>query len=43
MAAKLDVEITQMFQQAPWRYSDAVNQVIFGRFSLAQGVDLVLG
>lgn len=38
-AAKMDVEITQMFQQAPWRYSDAVNQVIFGRFSLSQGVD----
>jgi tetratricopeptide (TPR) repeat protein len=38
-AAKMDVEITQMFQQAPWRYSDAVNQVVFGRFSLAQGVD----
>src|SRR4051812_16263305 len=38
-AAKLDVEITQMFQQGPWRYSDAVNQVTFGRFSLSQGVD----
>lgn len=38
-AARLDVEITQMFQQAPWRYSDAVSQVVFGRFSLSQGVD----
>jgi tetratricopeptide (TPR) repeat protein len=38
-AAKLDVEITQMVQQAPWRYSDAVNQVVVGRFQLSQGVD----
>jgi len=38
-AAKLDVEITQMIQQAPWRYSDAVNQVVIGRFYLSQGID----
>jgi tetratricopeptide (TPR) repeat protein len=38
-AAKLDVEITQMIQQAPWRYSDAVNQVVLGRFFLSQGID----
>src|SRR3954469_17828477 len=37
--ARIDVEITQMFQQAPWRYSDAVSQVVFGRFALTQGVD----
>ena len=28
-----------MVQQAPWRYSDAVNQVVVGRFLLSQGVD----
>jgi tetratricopeptide (TPR) repeat protein len=38
-AHKIDVEITQMYQQAPWRYSDAVYQVVYGRFSLSQGVD----
>jgi tetratricopeptide (TPR) repeat protein len=38
-AAKLDVEITQMIQQAPWRYSDAVNQIVVGRFYLSQGID----
>lgn len=38
-AAKLEVEITQMLQQAPWRYSDAVNQVAIGRFYLSQGID----
>src|SRR5439155_11360418 len=38
-AAKLDVELTQMIQQAPWRYSDAVNQVAIGRFYLTQGMD----
>lgn len=38
-AGKLDVEITQLLQQAPWRYSDAVNQVVAGRFYLSQGVD----
>lgn len=38
-AAGLDVEITQMIQQAPWRYSDAVNQVVVGRFYLSQGID----
>jgi tetratricopeptide (TPR) repeat protein len=38
-AKKLDVEITQMIQQAPWRYSDAVNQVVVGRFYLSQGID----
>jgi tetratricopeptide (TPR) repeat protein len=37
--AKLDVEITQMVQQAPWRYSDAVNQIVVGRFFLSQGID----
>jgi tetratricopeptide (TPR) repeat protein len=38
-ALKLDVEITQMIQQGPWRYSDPVNQVIIGRFYLSQGID----
>jgi tetratricopeptide (TPR) repeat protein len=38
-AARLDVEITQMVQQAPWRYSDAVNQIVLGRFYLSQGLD----
>ncbi len=38
-AARLDVEITQMIQQAPWRYSDAVNQIVVGRFYLSQGID----
>jgi tetratricopeptide (TPR) repeat protein len=38
-AKKLEVEITQLLQQAPWRYSDAVNQVVAGRFYLSQGVD----
>src|SRR6478735_7744492 len=38
-AARLDVEITQMIQQAPWRYSDAVNQVVVGKFYLSQGID----
>src|SRR5437762_3664298 len=38
-AGKIDVEITQMFQQRSWAYSDAVNQITFGRFSLSQGVD----
>ena len=28
-----------MIQQAPWRYSDAVNQVVVGRFYLSQGMD----
>src|SRR5207247_8539436 len=36
-AAKLDVEITQMVQQAPWRYSDAAHQVSIGRSYLCQG------
>jgi len=38
-AARLDVEITQMVQQAPWRYSDAVNQIVLGRFYLSQSID----
>jgi hypothetical protein len=33
-AARFDVDITQMIQQAPWRYSDAVNEVVVGRFYL---------
>lgn len=38
-ATRLDVEITQMIQQAPWRYSDAVNQIVVGKFYLSQGID----
>src|SRR5262245_44239555 len=38
-AAKFDVEMTQMIQQAPWRYTDPVNQVAIGRFYLDQGID----
>ncbi len=38
-ASRLEVEITQMIQQAPWRYSDAVNQIVVGRFYLSQGID----
>jgi tetratricopeptide (TPR) repeat protein len=38
-AARLDAEILQMIQQAPWRYSDAVNQIAVGRFYLTQGID----
>jgi tetratricopeptide (TPR) repeat protein len=38
-ATRMEVEITQMIQQAPWRYSDAVNQVVVGRFYLSQGID----
>jgi tetratricopeptide (TPR) repeat protein len=38
-AAKLDLEFTQLIQQSPWRYSDAISQLAMGRFSLVQGVD----
>lgn len=38
-AGQLDVEITQRIQQAAWQYSDAVNQVVLGRFLLDQGID----
>ena len=38
-AKKLDAEITELLTQARWRYTDAVNQVIVGRFFLNQGMD----
>jgi hypothetical protein len=36
---KLEDEIGQLVRQAPWRYSDAVNRVIVGRFLLSQAID----
>jgi tetratricopeptide (TPR) repeat protein len=38
-AAKLDEQIAQMVKTSPWRYSDAVNQVVVARFNLSQGMD----
>jgi tetratricopeptide (TPR) repeat protein len=35
----LEEEITQLVQQAPWRYGDAANRVIVGRFLMSQGLD----
>ncbi len=36
---QLEEEITQLVQQAPWRYGDAANRITVGRFLLAQGLD----
>lgn len=35
----LDAEIEQLVQQVPWRYSDAPNRIVLGRFLLARGLD----
>lgn len=36
---KLTAEMGQMLQQAPWRYGDAVNQLVVAKFFLSQGMD----
>lgn len=36
---QLDEEITQLVKQAAWRYSDAGNRIVVGRFLLSQGID----
>ena len=38
-AEKLNEEIARMIQQSPWRYGDAVNQIVAARFLLSQGTD----
>jgi tetratricopeptide (TPR) repeat protein len=38
-AAKLEAEIGEMLKAAPWRYSDAVNQITVGRYYVSQGMD----
>ena len=38
-AAKLQAEIAALVKQTPGRYSDAVNQIVVGRFLLSQGDD----
>ena len=32
-------EIAALLKQSPWQYSDAVNQLVAGRFYLSQGMD----
>src|SRR5262245_60892628 len=38
-AATFETQIAALLKQSPWQYSDAVNQVIAGRFYLSQGMD----
>lgn len=38
-AQKIEAEIAQLFQQAPWRYSDSANQLIAASYVLTQGTD----
>jgi tetratricopeptide (TPR) repeat protein len=38
-AKKLEEEMAQLLQQAPWRYSDPLNQVVAGRFFISQAMD----
>jgi tetratricopeptide (TPR) repeat protein len=38
-AAKIEAEIAALVKQTPGRYSDAVNQIVVGRFLLSQGDD----
>ncbi len=37
--AELEDEFAKLVQQTPWRYSDAANRLIVGRFVLSQGAD----
>lgn len=37
--AELDDEIAKLLESAPWRYTDAENLVLTGRWKLEQGVD----
>jgi tetratricopeptide (TPR) repeat protein len=38
-ASSIVEELSEQLRQSPWRYRDAVNEVVVGRFLLAQGVD----
>ncbi|HZN33427.1 MAG TPA: hypothetical protein VFB80_06385, partial [Pirellulaceae bacterium] len=38
-SAAFETQIAALLKQSPWQYSDAVNQVVAGRFYLSQGVD----
>lgn len=38
-AKVLEAEVGLLLQQTPWRYSDAANRIILGKFLLAQGLD----
>jgi tetratricopeptide (TPR) repeat protein len=38
-ATKLEQEIADLVKQSAWRYSDAANQVVLGKFFLSQGAD----
>jgi tetratricopeptide (TPR) repeat protein len=38
-AKKLEEELANLARQSSWRYTDALNQVVLGRFFLSQGMD----
>ena len=38
-AKDMEAEIASLLRQTPWRYTDASNQVVVGRFFLSQGMD----
>ena len=38
-AIELENEIEQLVKQTPWRYSDAANRLVLGRFLLSRGAD----
>ena len=38
-AVELENEIEQLVKQTPWRYSDAANRLVLGRFLLSRGAD----
>ena len=38
-ATELENEIEQLVKQTPWRYSDAANRLVLGRFLLSRGAD----
>jgi len=38
-AKRMVDELGEQLRQAPWRYRDAINEVVVGRFMLSQGVD----
>ncbi|OYV88223.1 MAG: hypothetical protein B7Z73_08950 [Planctomycetia bacterium 21-64-5] len=38
-AKRMADELGEQLRQAPWRYRDAINEVVVGRFMLSQGVD----
>jgi len=38
-AKQLEDEIALLIKQAPWRYGDALNRLVAGRYMLSQGID----